>query len=152
MNQETNFPKYPTIASRPQYIVPYLIYQLLLNLVSCGPSILVEYLTEMQIPYLETLSYKNGIQSSKIADRAYQQIYQSLCKKAVFFKISYGLLLSSHISSFLNTVFFSISEHRWCKINCPLIGGVHLLESFSISVLISRIKHFSISIMCSWVD
>ena len=41
--------------------------------------------TEMQIPYLETLSYKNGIQISKIADRAYQQIYQSLCKKALVF-------------------------------------------------------------------
>ena len=36
--------------------------------------------------------------------------------------------------------------------NCPLIGGVRLLESFSISVLISRIKHFSISLRCSWVD
>ena len=32
-----------------------------------------------------------------------------------------------------------------------LIGGVRLLESFSISVLIWRIKHFSISMSCSWV-
>ena len=45
-----------------------------------------------------------------------------------------------------------VSGHRWCKKNCPLIGSVLLLESFSISVLISRIKHFSISIRCSWVD
>ena len=44
-----------------------------------------------------------------------------------------------------------ISGHRWCKKNCLLIGGVRLLESFSISVLISRMKHFSVSTRCSWV-
>ena len=38
------------------------------------------------------------------------------------------------------------------KENCPLIGGVRLLKSFLISVLISRIKHFPIFIRCSWVD
>ena len=51
-----------------------------------------------------------------------------------------------------STVFSPISGHRWSKKNYPLIGGVRLLESFSISVLILRIKHFSISIRCSWVD
>ena len=42
------------------------------------------------------------------------------------------------------------------KKKCPLIGkcllSVRLLESFSISVLISSMKHFSISVRCSWVD
>ena len=51
-----------------------------------------------------------------------------------------------------NTVFSAISRHRWCRKYCPLIGGVRLLENFSISVLISRIKHFSISLRCSCVD
>ena len=49
------------------------------------------------------------------------------------------------------TIFSPISGHRWCKKSCPLIGGVRLLESLLISVLISRIKHFSTSIRCSWV-
>ena len=29
-----------------------------------------------------------------------------------------------------DTVFFPISGLRWCKKNCPLIGGVRLLEKF----------------------
>ena len=59
---------------------------------------------------------------------------------------------SNDYAAILYTVFSPISGHRWCKKYCPLIGGASLLESFSISVLTSRIKHFSISIRCSWVD
>ena len=47
-------------------------------------------------------------------------------------------------SMIINTVFFPIIRHCWCKKNCSLIGGVPLLESFLMPVLLSRIKHFSI--------
>ena len=60
--------------------------------------------------------------------------------------------LNSTFSAKLYAVFSPINRHRWCKKSCALIGGARLLESLSISVLISRIEHFSISIKCSWVD
>ena len=52
----------------------------------------------------------------------------------------------------MNKVFPQISWHCWFKKDFLLIGDVLLLESFSISVSILRVKHFSISIRCSWVD
>ena len=53
-------------------------------------------------------------------------------------------IYSLKITIIWNAVFHPISGHRWCK--------KKLSANFSTSVLISRIKHFSISIRCSWVD
>ena len=50
------------------------------------------------------------------------------------------------------TVFSPISGHCWYKKNFSLIGGVRFLESFSILVLVSRIKYFPVSIRCSWIN
>ena len=71
------------------------------------------------------------------------------------FKIGLFRLISklSLISS-MNLLQYSLqlADTVGAKKNCPLIGGVRLLESFSISVLVSRIKHFPVSARCSWVD
>ena len=65
------------------------------------------------------------------------------------YDISVNKIFAEYIS--VNTI-FQLADTVVVKKNYPLIGGVHLLEISSILVLISRLKHFSISIKCSWVD